>query len=225
MFDGFELETLLFWAENSSNMLLISGPDGEIYWTNKAFRQFIKYSETEFTRQKDPVTWFQITKPGSDLNTDMADTLKCLHGKIKEYNTQEYYIPKYEAPVLVDVEVKRFPIDGDETNFKFFLVEVRKVTNSMMYDLQLKKIVESNNIRIQQIAKRISKMGWWYVIKIGLRLYRKTYNKYPVRTIAVILITFLLLLGYTEWASVIVKKAFNIDLTTEIMNSKKDLIP
>lgn len=218
MFDGFEFETLLFWAENSSNMLLVSGPDGEIYWTNKAFRQFIKYSETEFTRQNDPITWFQITKPGSDLNTDMTDALKCLHGKIKEYNAQKYYIPKYEAPVLVDIEVKRFPIDGDETNFKFFLVEVHKVTNSMAYDLQLKKIVESNNVRIQQIAKRINKMGWWYAIKIGLRLYRKTYTKYPVRTVAVILITFLLMLGYTEWANVIVRKVFNINLSSEIIN-------
>lgn len=135
------------WFRYNSAMMLISGPNGEIYDANNEFLSFIGYSLYEFQRKENPVTWFDITIKDEDLDTDKYEASATVKGVKKSYNIRKHYIPKQALPKLVNLHVSRFPQRGGKEEFQFFLVEVYNLNDTT---LQLYKELDKINEKTTQ---------------------------------------------------------------------------
>lgn len=105
----------------SRTMMLLSLEDGRIIDANPAFLDWIGYSMHEFTRQRDPVSWHDITLPDAALEADIEQSRACAAGEVTNYKLRKHYQPKGQAPRLVDIYVQRHPPQGQ---MNCFLVEV-----------------------------------------------------------------------------------------------------
>lgn len=110
----------------SDKMFLISGPNGEVYWANKKFTDFIGYSLYELTRPTAPILWTNFTVQGEDLSSDLEQAEMCMEGKITSYVQRKEYLPKNQSAKFVEVFVRRWPEEGE---FKFFVVDVTLLQN------------------------------------------------------------------------------------------------
>lgn len=119
------------WFRTSQLMMLISGPNGEVYDANDAFLSFIHYSLYEFRRETDPITWKDITPDDSDRSADEAQAARCANGEIQGYAMRESYVPKGATSRIVDIFVRRFPREGGREEFKFFIVEVHPIEEAL----------------------------------------------------------------------------------------------
>lgn len=212
-------EIISDWVETSRIMCLVTGLNGEVYWTNKEFREFIKYTDSEFNRSINPITWMDFSEDGNDLNVDMAEATKCYEGKIKSYIVFKRYIPKYEEPVPVEVFIRRFPEEGGADEFIGFRVEIHELKgfarSAYLQHVNLQMIQKDSVHKLSVLIKKVEKIGWWYTIKMLFRLYRKTYNKHPIKTFVVILVIILFLIGQTSWASALINLLFNVNLPVD----------
>jgi PAS domain-containing protein len=125
--EDFGAESFLY----SPSMQMLSGPNGEIYAANEAFCNWIGYSEFEFTRSDNPVTWFDITDKDGDFEADKQNAEGIVSGKITSYKIRKHYIPKGQRPKLVELMVNRFPHDRSR-EFKFFIVDIVELSNGRL---------------------------------------------------------------------------------------------
>lgn len=107
---------------------LVSGANGEIYWVNKAFEDFIGYNSWELTigSNGNGLSCDKISVQDDNLAADKAMLKEAIAGNITSYSVKELYIPKNEKPVWVDLHIMRYPISGD---VKYFIVEVIPLKN------------------------------------------------------------------------------------------------
>ena len=73
------------WFRNNSTMMIISGPNGEIYEANNEFLTFIGYSLSEFQRGENPISWFELTLKDEDFDTDKFEAQRLVSGESKSY--------------------------------------------------------------------------------------------------------------------------------------------
>lgn len=177
------------WYDHSSNCKLLSGPQGQVFHANPAFLDFIKYTLTEFTREKDPVTWLDLTFIDSGYTADVEEASRIIRGESLEYKVNKFYIPKNSLPVPVRLHVQRYPKDP-EKDFEFFIVDVTVIgdqysklfkelyENQKSLERSMRSVASSlNDLKAASPAvfilwcKRNPQYGWPVAIFIGSLLF------------------------------------------------------
>lgn len=142
-----------FIFRNSSSMLILSGPNGEIYDANDTFLNWIGYSWYEFTRDDNPVTWIDISSNDASLKADIEQADACSRGEITKYTIRKYFIPKNSAPKFVELNVVRYPLTG---NLQFLLVEVTELANGNKRAFEeILKIQKEFDERMEKVCSNI----------------------------------------------------------------------
>jgi len=111
-----DCKLLKSWLQNSPVYSLTSAADGKIYWCNKAFEEFIGYSEYELTKGQGGkgISWHQLYVPDDSLEADQMMTEELVSGRRIEYTCRKRYITKNQAPVWVELHVMRWPREEEE---------------------------------------------------------------------------------------------------------------
>lgn len=139
-----------FLPDEAATKIIFAGENGEIYWANSSFLEWIGYSINEFVRSNNPVTWKQISVNDASLQADVEMARDSAAGEISQYTLRKLYVPKNQRPQLVELFVRRFPPRGDR-EFVFFVVEVfpmneehaKMAKEQGEFTLALKKLNES----------------------------------------------------------------------------------
>lgn len=123
-----DCELLRTWISKSKNCLLTSLHDGRILWCNEAFEEFIGYSQYELTigHNGKGISWPQITLQDGSFEADTMMVEELVAGRRQSYTVRKQYIPKNEKPTWVELNVTRWPFEGD---IACFLVEVTPLKN------------------------------------------------------------------------------------------------
>lgn len=145
------LEVFFSWVKRTKVLLIISGVNGEMYWSNQAFQNFIKYSEYELAK----LTWSEISVNDSNLEADLEMSHKCAKGEIPGYSIQKQYIPKGQKPEWVCLDVLRYP-ENLSSPFKFFLVAVKPMQEDSIDSLaDMMRITHEVVLELKAISERL----------------------------------------------------------------------
>lgn len=148
-----------FIPAEAATRILLGGENGEVYWANSAFLEWIGYSINEFTRGTDPVTWKHISVNDASLQADIEMSREAAQGGIAQYKLRKFYVPKNQKPELVELFVRRF-YPNAERDFVFFIVEVfpmnedhaRFVREQGEFTATIQKTLESLDASIKQLS-------------------------------------------------------------------------
>lgn len=127
----FDCDEAIYWVNSTQVIVLISNEKGEFLWCNSAFESFIKYSRWELVGDDnhEGVKWTDISVDDTNLEADIIMAKECAIGTRKKYLVKKQYVPKGEKPVWVELEVMRYPYEGD---FKYFIVTVNPFKNGTL---------------------------------------------------------------------------------------------
>ncbi len=109
IFGDDEHDAITTWLNSTTMCLMVSGPQGEVYWCNEAFERWSGYSLYELTR----IGWRKISVDDDGLEADLRAVEDCLAGKRRGYTVRKKYIPKNESPQWGELSVVRFPASGE----------------------------------------------------------------------------------------------------------------
>lgn len=104
--------------------MLASDESGRILWCNTALEKLLGYTEPEFTRPGDPITWTDITGSRSDISLDQTLVAEVISGSRQSYQLQKEYRHKSGQLVDVIIHVMRWPAVDE---MECFLVTVYPV--------------------------------------------------------------------------------------------------
>lgn len=119
-------EMFMDWFHRVDVPMLIKGIDGDIYWTNQAFEEFIGYTNWELTGKN--MSWKKISVNDDNIEAEINMMQECIDGHQTKCSMKKQYIPKNDKPVWVDLNLCRFPPYGD---IKCFLAVVQPLKNGV----------------------------------------------------------------------------------------------
>ena len=149
-FEELQIDVFRVWARNASVCLLITGKDGDIYWTNPAFEEWSGYTQGELRA----LGWRKLSKPDESLDADIAAMKEVLEGNRIGYTVQKYYIPKGDRPQPGELSAVRYPLAGD---IQFFLCTWHPLKNGTQaaFELAVRHIAEVDK-SVAELTKQVA---------------------------------------------------------------------
>lgn len=111
-----ECEAAMLMMEKSPQCYMVSGKNGEIYWTNRAFELWSKYTIGELQH----LGWNKLSQADDNLEADEQNLKRCLAGEISYYVVRKKFIPKHDKGEWGDLVVVKYPSEGET---EFFICE------------------------------------------------------------------------------------------------------
>ena len=132
-----EQQILATWVEHCPVLKLVSGPNGEIFWANRAFREFSEYTQKEL----QALGWKRLSVDGESLEADMDALNQMTSGYIQDYTVNKQYRTKSGAAKWGILTVLRYPAIGP---IQCFLCTFEPLKNgtATAFDLAMERIGE-----------------------------------------------------------------------------------
>jgi len=192
------------WLIDSRAMCLITDKDSKILWVNESFSEFIGYSPYELLEQD--IIENDISVKNQDQIAFQIQSKRCAEGKLTTFLMLKQYTPKNSPPVAVQVFCRRYPVQGEFICFQLEIVEVQTPTRLSLFQLEeIKNLQRETNREIAIMSKRLSRTGLVYLLKFLIRVYRKAYNKNPIKTVIITIFVLSALLGITGWPEELIR--------------------
>lgn len=123
--------------EHCPVLKLVSGPSGEIFWANRAFREFSEYTQKEL----QALGWKRLSVDGESLEADMDALNQMTSGYIQDYTVNKQYRTKSGAAKWGILTVLRYPAIGP---IQCFLCTFEPLKNgtATAFDLAMERIGE-----------------------------------------------------------------------------------
>ncbi len=174
-------EALRRWVDSTASPMLATTADGSVLWCNGAFESFIGYTIPEFIREKNPITWHDLTVDRGDLAADLQLAQSVQEGHRVEYMLTKQYRAKDGEAKDVIIHVLRNPLAGD---FECFFVTVHPLDagNRFAYGEILNGIGSLKSILTEEKAGEVTKFLDWS-------------ERHPKRAACLVLIVGAILLG------------------------------
>lgn len=130
-------QILATWIEHCPALKLVSGVNGEIYWANRAFREFTEYTLKEL----QAIGWKRLSVDSESLDADIDALKQMQSGYIQDYTVNKQYRTKSGAAKWGILTVLRYPAAGD---IQFFLCTFEPLKNgtATAFDLAMERISE-----------------------------------------------------------------------------------
>lgn len=173
-FDELQIDVFRVWARNASVCLLITGKDGDIYWSNPAFEEWSGYTQGELRA----LGWKKLSKPDESLDADIAAMTEVLEGNRIWYTVQKYYIPKGDRPQPGELSAVRYPLGGE---IQFFLCTWHPFKNGTQaaFELAVRHIAEVDKTlaaltqQVEKLTQRSEDEDWLVNTSRLIRRYPK----------------------------------------------------
>jgi PAS domain S-box-containing protein len=101
-------EVLAIWVEHCPALKLVSGPGGEIFWANRAFREFSEYTLKEL----QGLGWKRLSVDSESLDADLQALQEIQSGYIQDYTVNKQYRTKSGSAKWGILTVLRYPAAG-----------------------------------------------------------------------------------------------------------------
>lgn len=132
------------WFRKNKTMMVIIDKTGKVIACNDTFLQWIGYSEYEFQRDNNPVTWWDISINDGAGDADKVLFNRCFDGNIDHYSLRKQIVPNGSSPHLVDIFGLGFP-PIEET--KFILLEIYDLKNGTKRAFEELLILQQNTTK------------------------------------------------------------------------------
>lgn len=125
------------WVEHCPALKLVSGPGGEIFWANRAFREFSEYTLKEL----QGLGWKRLSVDGDSFDANLQALRDMQSGYIQDFTCNEQYRTKSGAAKWGILTVLRYPAAGP---IQCFLCTFEPLKNgtATAFDLAMEKIGE-----------------------------------------------------------------------------------
>lgn len=101
-------EVLAIWVEHCPALKLVSGPGGEIFWANRAFREFSEYTLKEL----QGLGWKRLSVDGDSFDANLQALRDMQSGYIQDFTCNEQYRTKSGSAKWGILTVLRYPAAG-----------------------------------------------------------------------------------------------------------------
>lgn len=130
-------QILATWIEHCPALKLVSGVNGEIFWANRAFREFTEYTLKEL----QAIGWRKLSVDGESLDADIDALTQMQSGYIQDYTVNKQYRTKSGAAKWGILSVLRYPAAGE---IQCFLCTFEPLKNgtATAFDLAMERISE-----------------------------------------------------------------------------------
>lgn len=130
-------QILATWVEHCPALKLVSGPSGEIFWANRAFREFSEYTLKEL----QGLGWKRLSVDSESLDADLQALQEMQSGYIQDYTVNKQYRTKSGSAKWGILTVLRYPAAGP---IQCFLCTFEPLKNgtATAFDLAMEKIGE-----------------------------------------------------------------------------------
>lgn len=111
----------IYWLNNLPIGLLLTGKDGQIYWTNLYLQNLLEYTHNELL----DITWKDLTIGARDLLADEVMVEELYRGDRPSYSLIKTYSSKTRRSIPVRITVFRYPVPSEtDPALIYFLVAV-----------------------------------------------------------------------------------------------------
>lgn len=155
------VEQLAVMIEHCAALKLVTGPNGEIYYANAAFREWSEYSLSELKA----IGWKQLSVENDSLTADLDSVKQINDGYIQAYTVRKQYRTKSGAAHWGNLSVIRYPASGAIECF-FCVWEPFKNGTSTAFSLamdhckEIDKRLETMATEIKTLASRTDEEVW-----------------------------------------------------------------
>lgn len=141
-----DADKLAVMVEHCAAMKLVSGPNGEIYYANAAFREWSEYSMTELKA----IGWQRLSVENESLAADFDAIKQVTDGYIQTYTIRKQYRTKSGTAHWGNLSVLRYPASGPVEYF-FCVWEPYKNGTSTAFNLAME--------RFETVGERLAEMA------------------------------------------------------------------
>lgn len=149
-----QIDPLRHWIENSKCPMLASMPSGEIVYANRAFADYVGYSQVELVGDGGK-SWKELTVDSLDIAADEKNVAEVLRGATSDFTMIKSYRHKVGTPKRSHMHVIRWPPAGE---FEVFLVTVIPLDGSWEYALS--EIESVKSLIISYISDASQHTSW-----------------------------------------------------------------
>lgn len=146
-------QILATWIEHCPALKLVSGVNGEIFWANRAFREFTEYTLKEL----QAIGWKRLSVDSESLDADIDALKQMQSGYIQDYTVNKQYRTKSGAAKWGILTVLRYPAAGD---IEFFLCTFEPLKNgtATAFNLAMERIGEMTS-QISGLKGEVTKLA------------------------------------------------------------------